>query len=122
MADLPLLPSWFGFLRATLPEEQRTVPGENTGEHMADNAINYQLLFSIACINVALLCAISSIYFNGWCLEGHPLLASVCLFACKNKDFAAAIHQHLVRAVNSTPFLFSVLIKSLCPEDYLIFA
>jgi hypothetical protein len=66
--------------------------------------------------------ALPHIYFNGWGLEGHPLLASLCLSACKNNEFAAAILQQLVRAANSTPFLFSVLIKSLCPEDYLIFA
>jgi hypothetical protein len=37
MAGLPLLSSWLGLLRATHPEEQRTVLVENTEDHMEDN-------------------------------------------------------------------------------------
>ncbi len=39
----------------------------------------------------------------------RPLCESLCLAACKNKDFEAAIMEHLVRAANLGLSLFSVL-------------
>jgi hypothetical protein len=55
--------------------------------------------------------------------DGHCAWVSLCLAACKNKDFAANILQHLARAANLMLFLSLVLINTFGrPEEYLTFA